>query len=777
MCHCAAHAQEPMLGVDWPTGRVLPLGGKTRNGKMEKEQLHELASWRAFERICQKSLSKGIQIAESVTESDRKRKERIGSHIGDICCPLPFSLQDLCLFVVISDLDSYEERLLALLPQWLRRRILKILPALDLHRYEETAVASGVDIGAIWESRQQKTQVKLFTAAPSCGTSKVGFMLNVSKEKHLAPKKGPLTKEIETAFSEVNPSKFSSEKEKLLSEASDILSKYPKIELDQVIHKLISIEGDVVYANMLSGCTCRASQCSQRVWNSQATSLAVDVKLLNPNRHQFRIPLQLFSAAKQSVRLTPYRSLPILYDRDPLQVLSLLTRDCNLQPTSAYIQVESISQPFLLHLSTERLAIDSGFTNNLSWTSVISHFLRKVVILRLQCDCYSNIGVMIGMIEAATVDKEESPLKYLFCTLPNFYSDIIHSLSSLFSIQNFHQLTLEVDELYPLMLLKFLQAFMTAPCSCAQKLMIINKKALELPISFEQNQLAGFCKGSTYAAILPHVSQHKSLQFSSQKDFTRSMYLILQLPTIRLKKITLVRLEENHDYDESHEYVHLCAVHPDLSTSKLVIEMGNTIEEVLSQKFLATIQDDLVSFFRKPSLQSFTIFGNWGKFEQIKNGLVYGLRDRTRRSLPLKKLALELELCNYYKKSDFQVLCDAIFSLPHLENLKLVLGKGFVDLIKQPGYEETLYSSWSRRAARVQLRLIHLQTYKTALEKLSLVAQKLSFSAEKRVKYRSSMYQNSSLLDSMLFFGSEPDYYDDYDYHDYYYDDHDYYSD
>ena len=77
--------------------------------------------------------------------------------------------------------------------------------------------------------------------------------------------------------------------------------------------------------------------------------------------------------------------------------------------------------------------------------------------------------------------------------------------------------------------------------------------------------------------------------------------------------------------------------------------------------FRATIQTDIVSLFGMPSLQKITICGNWGKHEEIKLGLVLGLRSRSRRSLALRKLALELELNNSYKMGDFQTLCNAIF--------------------------------------------------------------------------------------------------------------------
>jgi len=90
-----------------------------------------------------RNILQGLQGSISVTKED----------LSDVCCPLPFSLQDLCLLVVLNDLDWYQVKLLASLPQWLRHRLLSILPALDLCRLEHTPLATGVDVDIIWNSR------------------------------------------------------------------------------------------------------------------------------------------------------------------------------------------------------------------------------------------------------------------------------------------------------------------------------------------------------------------------------------------------------------------------------------------------------------------------------------------------------------------------------------------------------------------------------------------------------------------------------------------------
>ena len=65
--------------------------------------------------------------------------------------PIPLSLEDSCLALLINDLDHYSLELLALLPLRLRYRLLANLPVLDLCQIERTSVAVGVDLESIWK--------------------------------------------------------------------------------------------------------------------------------------------------------------------------------------------------------------------------------------------------------------------------------------------------------------------------------------------------------------------------------------------------------------------------------------------------------------------------------------------------------------------------------------------------------------------------------------------------------------------------------------------------
>ena len=737
----------------------------------------ELASMRNAVRLEKlTSCTKALAILNALSESNSKLEAKKERDTGKICCPLPFTLQDHCLLVIVSDLDTHEKELLASLPRRLRDRLLHAVSALDFCRLERTPVADGIDVDAIWKSRWTKTPLypSLKTVHSSAVTGS-NFQLNVSKVDDLnldlvlvSSRSSALVEAIKLAFDDVTHSKIPHGKECLLSSASDILTKFPKIDLNAIIHKLISVEGELLLSTLLSGSMhypCSTLLCNVRVWKKQATSLAVNVKFspdFLEHPHIFKpFGFNFCREKAHKISLTPHRHLPILYDQDPLQVLSLLAKDCSLRPSSAYIHIESLYESFLQNLTFEQLACDSGSTSTsdeLKCSSIMKCFLEMVVILRLRCDSYSNVGVMNRLIQSATVDQKHSQLRYFFCTLQNLYTDVVPTLISLFSLQTFHQLFLQVDELYPLMFSKLLQGFMAVSCSHKQKLIVHSKKDLVLPKSLKETQIAMLEYGSAHIG----EAQNKAIQLSSKKELTKTLYLLLQMPSVRLKEIALVSL---HDY---FEYIHLCALHPNLQTTKLLLDLT---ELRTSHSVLATIQADIVSLFTIPSLQKIVISGNWGKHDEIKLGIVQGLRGRI-RLLPLQKLALELELNNSYKMRDFQTLCDAIFSLPHVENLKLVLGKGFCDMIRQPGYEETFYRSWRIWSSKVQLKSICLQTYKTKFERISLVTQTLTFSLKQRRQERNL----GNSFGARYLYGYGQGYFDYYDdcYDEYYDDDDDF---
>ena len=88
---------------------------------------------------------------------------------------------------------------------------------------------------------------------------------------------------------------------------------------------------------------------------------------------------------------------------------------------------------------------------------------------------------------------------------------------------------------------------------------------------------------------------------------------------------------------------------------------------------------------------------------------------------PLKKLSLDLESARMYKIRYFRMLCDAIFLLRQHNNLKVVFGKGFADMIKQRSYQEIMIKSWRQKGSGVKLKSICPQTRESKLEKMNLI--------------------------------------------------------
>ena len=189
------------------------------------------------------------------------------------------------------------------------------------------------------------------------------------------------------------------------------------------------------------------------------------------------------------------------------------------------------------------------------------------------------------------------------------------------------------------MLSQLRKEFMAISCTHVYKLTILVKKGIVLPTSLKENNLRIRGKEDPQIASTACSAEHKVLRFALKKELTQSLYLILQQPIIRLKEIALLDIKK----------------HPDLQTTKLTIDLSEIDEIFYSHRttFKATTQPDIVALFALPSLQKITIIGKWGKYEGIELGLIQGLLSRS-RSLPLRKLSLEVECNNLYKMADFK---------------------------------------------------------------------------------------------------------------------------
>ena len=661
---------------------------------------------------------------------------------------LPLPLQDVCLLRVVSDLDCYPIELLESLPRWLRYRLLNNLPALDLCHLDHSAVARGVDVNQLWETRKKPPAERRVAQHNTTSAASVQslFQLDVSvRQESNTPRlrrlryppqaecSPALREKISLAFNDVNKqpgTEVASAREEYLSSiVSNVLFHSPSLD---VVSRLISIPGEHLLLNLLVASHHKSvtPRHNYGVWMKQATALKVQPVGIpplphRPSRHPGHMAkptLPWPSHYDARVVLTPHRLVSISDENVgiTLQLLTLLVNHCGVQPTSINIHIDKMSREILHALYMARVAQDSGFNITSHCTTCVSimhHFLRRVIILKLQCDKYAEIGVMIEMIEAATADGEHCQLKYLFCTLPDVYLGIVQPLSTVFSLQNFSQLSLEVDDVYLLSLSKLLFAFMTVPCPNTQQLCIhIKGKTMHPSKALDIAGLATFdMKGET----VPHCAiQHKVLEILPNYEFSRMLCILLQWPTIRLNKIVL---GGNCEY----EYLHLCALHPDLQVIKLVIIIDEKANEVL----LNTVQEDLVALLQLPTLQEFTIMAFWGLYKEAKAGLVQGLHQRS--SLPpLRKIYINEATPGGFSEEEYRGLWNAIFSLPQLGQLEIVLSVVAVGVIFK--HLNTVFECWVETASGIQLKAIHFESIATdrssdEIKLMSHLAQTYSF--------------------------------------------------
>ena len=631
-------------------------------------------------------------------------------------CLLPLPLQDLCLLKVINDLDSYPVKLLALLPHWLRYRLLNNIPVLDLCHLEHTSVARGVDTDEIWSSRWERSQVSesiVHTLSPvprseTLDNDSSVFQLSIcqsdcctthdqldmdlairslvkdfisepvkSKEKFLLDlAKGVIKTGLNTGISHqghigglIQPSSH---------------SQYACTRRQLLIDKLISISGETLLWNLTGSVPLHpraapcAKDCSCRVLTVQTTALSA-------------------CRSRNVVQLTPHRLLPIRKRNNLSELLLLLTKDCGLNPTSVNLDVSMVSET-----TSYPQNILHRFT--LSFRT-IRCFLEQATVLRLLCQQNDDVETLNAIITGRIL----SQLKCLFCTTTDLEHSTVQQLSALYSLQHFHQLHLTIEMIHP-SIDTLMKEFMTAPCSHTQHL-IIHTEGGTLPFTMDTRQLATMDMGG--ATVPDCACQHKMLQFTSQDTSTNILHPILQFPTIRLNELIL------NCFDDYYPYLHLCACHPDLQVAKLAIDLNEQPYHIL----MTTVKNDLISLFKMLTLQELSISGHWVGFENAKHGLVLALYQRS-TLCSLRKVTLDLI---DYNREEFKELWDALFSLPQLHQLEIALGEEFT--MKAVVCTKLICESWTQCAFGEKLKMLHLtgSEHEIICRDLSPVACSVSF--------------------------------------------------
>ena len=591
--------------------------------------------------------------------------------------PLPLTLQELCLLEVINDVDSYPVELLASLPRWLRCRLLSNLPILDLCHLESTPVAKGVDINKIWKTRytEEPTGVRRRSITTYGLTDsrreffKRNFEISVqgsqgAKSNYYLREENLITKAFENLKKaeqcQLKMTTRSDAKEMFVLEVVSSALSYSSKELDlkTIAHKLVSVRGDLLLHDL--DAKPRQLVGGQTIWSVQGNSLVVSTTCKHKPERTAGV---LADMKNEQIQLTPHRFLPICDTTDQLQLLFLLVKSIGnfIKPSSVNLDIGPGGMLLEIrdNLLLKQIMTDNGLNpppDSIDITPILKFLLENVVILRLQNQNYAYTGVLISLLEIATLSGNDSKLKSLFCTLPGIYSETVQPFTALFSLRNFQLLHLDLKEATnPQVLIKLLQGFMAAPCSHSQRLVIT--RGFAQPFLLNESQVASLDMGG--ATVPDCALQHKTLEATSPESI---LQFILLLPSVRLTELSL---------NSHYSYVHLCSCHPDLQAAKLILDLNFSPLYVDRNVYLATIKDDLISLISKPNLQEISITGKWKGFQEAKLGLLLGLGKHPHH---LKKIVLNVK---GYEDEELKALWTALFMFKQSHELDIILGAKF----------------------------------------------------------------------------------------------------
>ena len=585
---------------------------------------------------------------------------------------LPLPLQDLSLLKVVNDVDAYPVDLLASLPRWLRYRLLNNLPALDLCRLDHTPVAKDIDVEELWKTRNTELRTGLNDFAyVSCRGTTDYFDLSIgfnSLQHALSPSESNLANSyFFTLKTEVDSAIRSSTKKERVSARdrfiiwfiSDVLSRAHYANTFN--SRVTSIDGLKLLKNLTSDHSIPITEkFSSTLWWKQYTCLKVE-----------------------GTELVPHRLQSDYSEDNPQHLLTILASSRCPRLANVCIHVNSLSQYIRDALYIGKFAKDNGSTisrQSETYRSVMKSILSRVEVLLLKCDKYSNVGVMNDMIQAATSERSECKLRFLFCITPDLYVDIVQPLSNVFTLQNFEELFLELDDTYLLSLSELLRSFMTTPCTTKQRLTIQTNTKLRFSEGVRLADLASLELGGV---DVPQCAiEHKELRFS----WMGVLHLLLQLPTIHLNKVRI---------DDS-EYLHLCASHPDFSVENLTIGTSETLP--FSR---LTYQEDFATLLKMPTLREISIHGYW--CHEAKVGVILGLQRRSRSAPALRRISLDSHLGGLNSK-EYRPLWDAIFSLPELDQFSIELGAKFADV-------DLIYERWTKIQPKSRLKYLDIRPF------------------------------------------------------------------
>ena len=486
------------------------------------------------------------------------------------------------------------------------------------------------------------------------------------------------------------------------------------------------------------------------IWGSQTTALA---------RYK-----------QDDVRLAPHRLLPIRKRSDPLELLSLLIHKCGLQPLSIAhlgltrmtnskewgqcikesdkfnkilqnvlhqvvilgMQCDHVSQPdSVLHTimdaifgaDKERCQLRYLFSRHVTrefMESLSPHFYAlpdAKVAQSLSYQGLSMIELGISDLEPtlyiSALLEQQSQLKAVQldfnCSRDGLEArsnaaQLFSTLSLLFSRPLFQFLKLELKSECSIaspLLLELLSGFMRASCMTAKQLTITSESSDPTLLPQKEVELANVDVSVGGAIAVSECGiEHKTLSLST--NLQNVVGNLLQLSTIRIRNIHF------DCSDDAYPYLHQGALHPDLQVSSLSVRFMLCPYD----RLLTTIENDLVIFFKKPSLQEISLYGYWGMFDEIKAAVVKALSQRAEVGA-LHKLTLIMpqtnDVARRHSKEQLGDLWKAVFKLPQLDQMEVVITSSMCNLILEN--EELVYEIWKQTALKTRLKLLKVIKY------------------------------------------------------------------
>ena len=677
----------------------------------------------------------------------------------------PLRLQDLCLLVIVSELVTYPVNLLAALPLWLRSRLFHCLPVLDLCRLESTTVARGIDTSGIWSSKRtyKGNYSELWEDNMCSGLSCLRL------DEVLGGTESELVVAYERLKQQVtNTARAEAAKEwYLLQIALFILEGDHETAFDW----FVSINGDMLLRTLTQlSIDCSevpyrdSSECPCFMWNKQDTILV---------QYESSGHIQLIPRRYTSLRDKPETQLE-------QAILSLLTFNCGLQPPCFYLELDDscdvlledgasamtkhlLGNVVILFLSN---TIASQLLSSRWWTPYRSHLsdLMEIVVgngkvchlkalalqldmaeqdferlspylFTLPCDpeppryqglCAFSVHAPIQHLSIlpclTTLLEQQVSLEVVHVDCIDMLNsdcdeDVTHlvtTLSKLFSRPHFRllQIAMYTNTFY---LNQLVKGFMTASCLDHQELVVQVLK----PYKHDPTQLAAL--DITNCTIPECGVEHKIFRGQLNASSINEKCLNSSFVTHALLQLSTVRLQQLHLVFASNcpPVLHLAALHPDLRVSALTVSFSVAPQN--PAQLLSTLPEDFKALFRMPTLREVTLMGEWTSLEEAKHALLLGLEQQLQiRSI--RKIKLDAS-DHSYGTSEFKELWDALFSLPQLDQVEVIITRILSVTVNE--FAHVVRDSWQQCASGRKLKSLKLEfENETNLDVLDIVTHK-----------------------------------------------------